>query len=184
MLISWSSILLLLSFSKVVESITNIFILHSIIYQVVTYLIIITTILLLMFIISLYVYIVNTNRNLENMIKWIILVGFLIPLLFVYLFGNGSVWYMLIGLLCFPILTHMYVYIPLCILKNINKEDWNIIFGIVLTVYVLSSAILYPIIDNVLYAAMIFVFLTIIPLFIYCIIYCHRINKEKAYNKQ
>jgi hypothetical protein len=181
-IILWSSILLL-SFSKVRESISNIFALHSTLYKVATHIIIGIITFFLMSIMSLYVYVVNTNRNLENMIKWIILAGFLISLLVVYLL-IPTIWYISIGLLVFVILLFMYLYIYSCILKNINKKDWNNILGIVLTVYILSSAILYPIIDNVLYAAMIFVFLTIIPLFIYCIIYCHRINKEKAYNKQ
>jgi len=118
-----------------------------------------------MSIMSLYVYVVNTNRNLENMVKWIILTGFLISLLAVYLL-IPTIWYISIGLLIFVILLCMYLYIYSCILKNINKKDWNNILGMVSTVYILSSSILYPIIDNVLYAAMIFVFLTIIPLFI------------------
>jgi len=181
-IILWSSILLL-SFSKVRESISNIFALHSTLYKVLTHIIIGSIAFFLMSIMSLYVYVVNTNRNLENMVKWIILAGFLISLLAVYLL-IPTIWYISIGLLIFVILLCMYLYIYSCILKNINKKDWNNILGIVLTVYILSSSILYPLIDNVLYAAMIFVFLTIIPLFIYCIIYCHRINKEKAYNKQ
>lgn len=181
-IILWSSILLL-SFSKVRESISNIFALHSTLYKVLTHIIIGIIAFFLMFIMSLYVYVVNINRNLENMVKWIILTGFLISLLAVYLL-IPTIWYILIGLLIFVILLCIYLYIYSCILKNINKKDWNNILGMVLTVYILSSAILYPIIDNVLYAAMIFVFLTTIPLFIYCIIYCHRNNKEKDHNKQ
>ncbi|MFZ8800684.1 MAG: hypothetical protein ACO2ON_00685, partial [Candidatus Nanopusillus sp.] len=170
------SYILSLSFSKVEESIANIFALYSIPYQLVTYIIIVITILSflsLMFIMSIYVYILNTNRNLENMIKWLILTAFSISLLIVYL-SIPSIWYILIVVLSFPILIFMYLHIHSCILKNINEEDLNNILGIVLTVYALLFAILYPGIE-VLYLAIIYVLLAIILPFIYC----HQINKEK-----
>jgi hypothetical protein len=181
-IVLWSSILLL-SFLKVIKSIANIFALYSISYQLVTYIVAAITILLLMLVMSLYVYIVNTYRNLKNMIDWLILAILSISLLTVYLFGNGSIWYIIIGILSFSILISIYLHIHFsCNLKNINKKDWNDILNIVLALYTLSFAILYPIIEvlEVLYVAIIFVCLTIIPLFIYC----HRINKEKDHNKQ
>jgi len=173
------SSVLSLSFSKVRESLANIFALHSTAYSLVTYIIIVITIFLLMLIMSLYVYILNTNRSLENMIKWLILTAFSISLLIVYL-SIPSIWYILIAFSSFLILIFMYLHIHSCILKNINKEeDLNNILGIILTLYILSSAILYPGIE-VLYLAIIYVFLTVIFLFIYC----HQINKEKDCNKQ
>ena len=181
-IVLWSSILLL-SFLKVIKSIENIFALYSTPYQLVTYIVAAITILLLMLIMSLYVYIVNTYRNLKNMVDWLILAILSISLLTVYLFGNRSIWYIIIGILSFSILISIYLYIHFsCNLKNINKKDWNNILSIVLALYTLSFAILYPIIEvlEALYVAIIFVCLTIIPLFIYC----HRINKEKDYNKQ
>jgi hypothetical protein len=178
MITLWSYILLL-SFSKVGKSIANIFALHSTAYSLVTYIIIVITIFFLMFIMSLYVYAVNKDRNLENKVKWIILAGFSISLLTVYLFGNRSIWYIIIGILIFIILIYMYLYIYSCILKNINNKNWNDILGIILAVYIISFTILYPIVE-VLYLAIIYVFLTVISLFIYC----HRINKEKDCNKQ
>jgi hypothetical protein len=178
MIILLSSVLSL-SFSKVRESLANIFALHSTAYSLFTYIIIVITIFLLMLIMSLYVYILNTNRSLENMIKWLILTAFSISLLIVYL-SIPSIWYILIAFSSFLILIFMYLHIHSCILKNINKEeDLNNILGIILTLYILLSAILYPGIE-VLYLAIIYVFLTVIFLFIYC----HRINKENAYNKQ
>ena len=179
MIILLSSILSL-SFSKVGESIANIFALYSTAYQLATYVIIVITIFFLMLIMSLYVYILNTNRSLENMIKWLILTAFSISLLIVYL-SIPSIWYILIVFSSFLILIFMYLHIHSCILKNINKEeeDLNNILGIILTLYILSSAILYPGIE-VLYLAIIYVFLTVISLFIYC----HQINKEKDCNKQ
>jgi len=161
------SSVLSLSFSKAGESIANIFALYSISYQLVTYIVITITIFFLMFIMSLYVYILNTNRNLENMIKWLILTAFSISLLIVYLL-IPSIWYILVVFLSF-LLILIYLHIRSCILKNINKkEDLNNILGIVLTLYTLSSAILYPSI-GVLYVAIIYVSLTIILPFIYCI---------------
>jgi hypothetical protein len=181
-IVLWSSILLL-SFLKVIESIANIFALYSTPYQLFTYIVIAITILLLMLVMSLYVYTVNTHKNLKNMIDWLILAILSISLLTVYLLGNGSIWYIIIGILSFSILISIYLHIHFsCNLKNINKKDWNNVLSIVLALYTLSFAILYPIIEvlEVLYVAIIFVCLTIIPLFIYC----HRINKEKDYNKQ
>jgi hypothetical protein len=178
MITLWSYILLL-SFSKVGESIANIFALYSTAYQLATYVIIVVIIFFLMFIMSVYVYAVNTNRNLENMAKWIILGIFSISLSAVYLFGNRSIWYIIIGLLIFSILIYMYFYIQSCILNNINKKNWNDILGIILAVYIISFTILYPVVE-VLYLAIIYVSLAIISLFIYC----HRINKGKDYNKQ
>jgi hypothetical protein len=173
MIILLSSVLSL-SFSKVRESIANIFALHSTAYSLFTYIIIVITIFFLMLIMSLYVYILNTNRSLENMIKWLILTAFSISLLIVYL-SIPSIWYIFIAFLSFLILIFMYLHIHSCILKNINKEeDLNNILGIVLTLYILSSAILYPGIE-VLYAAIIYVSLTIILPFIYCL----KINKDK-----
>jgi hypothetical protein len=178
MIILLSSVLSL-SFSKVGESIANIFALHSTAYSLVTYIIIVITIFFLILIMSLYVYILNTNRNQENMIKWLILTVFSISLLIVYL-SIPSIWYILIAFSSFVILILMYFHIHSCILKNINKEeDLNNILGIVLTLYILLSAILYPGIE-VLYLAIIYVFLTVISLFIYC----HRINRGKDHNKQ
>jgi hypothetical protein len=178
MITLWSYILLL-SFSEVGKSITDIFRLYSPSYQLVTFIIIVITIFFLMFIMSLYVYAVNKDRNLENKVKWIILAGFSISLLTVYIFGNRSIWYIIIGILIFIILIYMYLYIYSCILKNINNKNWNDILGIILAVYIISFTILYPIVE-VLYLAIIYVFLTVISLFIYC----HRINKEKGCNKQ
>jgi len=168
------SSVLSLSFSKVKESIANIFALYSTPYVLVTYCCIILTILSLMFIMSLYVYLLNTDRNLENMIKWLMLTAFSISLLIVYL-SIPSIWYILIVFSSFLILIFMYLHIHSCISKNINKEeDLNNILSIVLTLYILSSAILYPGIE-VLYAAIIYVSLTIILPFIYCL----KINKDK-----
>jgi len=66
------------------------------------------------------------------------------------------------------------LHIHSCILKNINKkDDLDNILGIILTLYTISSAILYPGI-GVLYVAIIYVSLTIIFPFIYCI----KINKD------
>jgi hypothetical protein len=173
------SSVLSLSFSKAEESIANIFALYSTPYQLVTYIVITITILFLMIVMSLYVYTLNTNRNLENMIKWLILTAFSISLLIVYL-SIPSIWYILIVFSSFLLLIFMYLHIHSCILKNINKkDDLDNILGIILTLYALSSAILYPSID-VLYLAIIYVFLTVISLFIYCL----KINKEKTYNKQ
>jgi len=191
-IILWSSILLL-NFYKIIESIANIFALYSIQYQLVTYIITAITILLLIIIMHLYVYIVNTHRNLKNMIEWLILAFFSISLLLVYLIvyftyfiGKGSIWYIIIGIsgiiisFCIFIrLIRIGLYIHYsCNLKNINKKDWNDILSMVFTLYTLSFTILYPIIEvlGVLYIAIIFVGLTTIPL----LIYCHRINKEKS----
>jgi len=178
MITLWSYILLL-SFSKVGESITDIFRLYFPSYQLVTFIIIVVIIFFLMFIMSVYVYAVNKDRNLENKVKWIILAGFSISLLTVYIFGNRSIWYIIMGLLIFSILIYMYFYIYSCILNNINKKNWNDILGIILAVYIISFTILYPVVE-VLYLAIIYVSLAIISLFIYC----HRINKEKDCNKQ
>ena len=187
MIILWSSILLL-SFSKVEESIANIFVLHSTTYSLVAYIIIVITIFFLMFIMSLYVYAVNINKSIENNInkntekltKWTVVTGFSISLLDIYLFGNRSILYIIMGILNLIILIAIYPYVHSCILNNINKKNWNDILGIILAVYIISFTILYPVIGG-LYLAMIYVFLTIIPLFFYCLL---KINKEKDYNKQ
>jgi len=121
MITLWSYILLL-SFSKVGESITDIFRLYFPSYQLVTFIIIVVIIFFLMFIMSVYVYAVNKDRNLENKVKWIILAGFSISLLTVYIFGNRSIWYIIMGLLIFSIIIYMYFYIHSCILNNINKK--------------------------------------------------------------
>jgi uncharacterized membrane-anchored protein len=186
MIILWSSILLL-SFSKVEESIANVFALHSIVYQLTTFIIAVITIFFLMFIMSVYVYTVNinksiennTNKNTEKLAKWIVVTGFSISLLIVYLLGNSLIWYKIIGILSFFILISVYPHVHSCILNNINKKDWNDILGSILSAYIILTTVLYPIVE-VLYLAMIYVFLTVISLFIYC----HRINKEKDYNKQ
>jgi len=179
MITLWSYILLL-SFSKIIESIANIFALYSALYPLVTFIIIVAIIFFLMFIMSLYVYAVNIDRNLENRIKWIILAAFSISLLAIYLFGKRSIWYIIIGILIFIILMYMYLYIHSCISNNINKRNWNDILGIILGVYIISFTILYPLVE-VLYLAIIYMFLTVISLFIYCLL---KINKEKDYNKQ
>jgi hypothetical protein len=163
------SSILSLSFSKVEESIANIFALHSTAYSLVTYIIIVITIFLLIFIMILYIHILNINRNLENIVKWIILMGFSISLLAVYLFGAGSILYIIMGLLIFIILIYVYLYVYSCILNNIDKKNWNDILSIILLAYIILSTILYPVV-GVLYLAIIYVSLAIISLFIYCIV--------------
>jgi len=163
------SSILSLSFPKVEESIANIFALHSTAYSLVTYIIIVITIFLLIFIMILYIHILNTNRNLENIVKWIILMGFSISLLAVYLFGFGSILYIIMGLLIFIILIYVYLYVYSCILNNIDKKNWNDILSIILLAYIVLSTIFYPVV-GVLYLAIIYVSLAIISLFVYCIV--------------
>jgi len=186
MIILWSSILLL-NFSKVAISITNISSFYPPLSIPFAYIVIVLTIFFLMYIMSLYVYIVNINKSIENntdkntekLAKWTIVTGFTISLLIVYLLGNSLIWYKILGILSFPILIFVYPYVHSCIKNNINKKNLNDILGIILSAYIILSTILYPVVE-VLYLAIIYVFLTVISLFIYC----HRINKEKAYNKQ
>jgi len=186
MIILWSSILLL-NFSEVAISITNISSFYPPLSILFAYIIIVLTIFFLIYIMSLYVYIVNINKSVENntdkntekLAKWTIVTGFTISLLIVYLLGNSLIWYKILGILSFPILIFVYPYVHSCIKNNINKKNLNDILGIILSAYIILSTILYPVVE-VLYLAIIYVFLTVISLFIYC----HRINKEKAYNKQ
>jgi len=186
MIILWSSILLL-NFSEVAISITNISSFYPPLSILFAYIIIVLTIFFLIHIMSLYVYIVNINKSVENntdkntekLAKWTIVTGFTISLLIVYLLGNSLIWYKILGILSFPILIFVYPYVYSCIKNNINKKNLNDILGIILSAYIILSTILYPVVE-VLYLAIIYVFLTVISLFIYC----HRINKEKAYNKQ
>ena len=186
MIILWSSILLL-NFSEVAISITNISSFYPPLSIPFAYIIIVLTIFFLIHIMSRYVYIVNINKSVENntdkntekLAKWTIVTGFTISLLIVYLLGNSLIWYKILGILSFPILIFVYPYVHSCIKNNINKKNLNDILGIILSAYIILSTILYPVVE-VLYLAIIYVFLTVISLFIYC----HRINKEKAYNKQ
>jgi hypothetical protein len=185
MIILWSSILLL-NFSGVSRSITNISSFYPPLSIPFAYIIIVLTIFFLMYIMSRYVYIVNINKSIENntdkntekLAKWIVVTGFSISLLIVYLLGNSLIWYKILGISSF-FLIYPYLYVHSCIKNNINKKNLNDILGIILSVYIISSTILYPIVE-VLYLAIIYVFLTVIPLFFYC----HRINKEKDCNKQ
>ena len=136
---SWSS-LLGLNFFGIKKSVEYIFGYYSIPYILITSVIIVITIFLLISIMSLYVYIVNINRNLENMIKWITLGEFSISLLVIsliniYLFENRSIWYIIIGLSSFCIFMYLYCCIYSHILKNINKKNWDNILSIILTLY-------------------------------------------------
>ncbi len=186
MIILWSFILLL-NFSEVIRSITNISSFYPPLSIPFTYIIIILTIFFLMYIMSFYVYIVNINKSIENntdkntekLAKWTVVTGFSISLLIVYLLGNSLIWYKILGISSFFILIYVYPYVHSCIKNNINKKNLNDILGIILSAYIISSTILYPVVE-VLYLAIIYVFLTVISLFIYC----HRINKEKDCNKQ
>jgi hypothetical protein len=186
MIILWSFILLL-NFSEVIRSITNISSFYPPLSIPFTYIIIVLTIFFLMYIMSLYVYIVNINKSIENntdkntekLAKWTVVTGFSISLLIVYLLGNSLIWYKILGISSFFILIYVYPYVHSCIKNNINKKNLNDILGIILSAYIISSTILYPVVE-VLYLAIIYVFLTVISLFIYC----HRINKEKDCNKQ
>ena len=187
MIILWSSILLL-NFSGVSRSITNISSFYPPLSIPFAYIIIVLTIFFLMYIMSRYVYIVNINKSVENntdkntekLAKWTVVTGFSISLLIVYLLGNSLIWYKILGISSFFILIYVYPYVHSCIKNNINKKNLNDILGIILSAYIISSTILYPVIE-VLYLAIIYVFLTVIPLFFYCIL---KINKEKDYNKQ
>jgi len=166
-IISWSS-LLELNFFEIKKSIEYIFEFYPILYILFTYGIIVITIFLIISVMSLYVYAVNTNRNLENMVKWIILGGFSIALLTVslynlYLSVNRSIWYIVIGLLSFCIFIYPYCRIYSHILKNINKKNWDIILSIALTIYaILDDAIFIVAEKFVLYIAIGYLVLLII----------------------
>jgi len=176
---SWSS-LLALNFLEVEKSIAYIFEFYPILYILFTYGIVVTTIFLLISIMSLYVYSVNTNRNLENTIKWIILGAFSILLLVNYLFGKRSILYILIGLLISCIFMYLYCHIYSHILKNIDKKNLdNILSGLLILYASLSDTIFIFIEKSVLYIAIGYVVLFII--FPYIVI--KYINKYDDHDK-
>jgi len=166
-IISWSS-LLELNFFEIKKSIAYILEFYPILYILFTYGIVVITIFLLISIMSLYVYAVKTNRNLKNMVKWIILGGFSISLLTVslinvYLFVNKSIWYIIIGLLSFCIFMYPYCRIYSHILKNINKKNLDNILSMALTVYAILDDIFFIFVEKfVLYMAIGYVVLLII----------------------
>jgi hypothetical protein len=182
---SWSS-LLGLNFFEFKKSIEYIFEFYPILYVLSTYGLIVITIFFLIFIMSLYVYIVNINRNLENMIKWIILGGFSISLLTdsiinIYLFENRSIWYIIIGLSSFCIFIYLYCCIYSHILKNINKKNWDNILSIILTLYAFFTDFISSLGNlPVLFIAIGYGFLSIVLPYIFIKKY---INKNDNHNK-
>ena len=175
---SWSS-LLGLNFFEIKKSIAYIFEFYSLPYILITYSIVVAAIFFLMFIMALYVYIVNTNRNLENMVKWTISAGFSISLLTVYLFGYRSIWYIIIGFLSFFILMYLFCRIHLHILKNINKKNWSNILSRILAVYAFSTYIIY-FIEN---ASVLFIAIGYIILFIVYPYIVMKHNKNDDHNR-
>ncbi|AMD29657.1 hypothetical protein Nps_00875 [Candidatus Nanopusillus acidilobi] len=181
---SWSS-LLGLNFFGIKKSVEYIFGYYSIPYILITSVIIVITIFLLISIMSLYVYTVNTNRNLENMVKWIILGGSSISLLTislidVYLFVNRSIWYIIIGLSSFCIFMYLYCCIYSHILKNINKKNWDNILSRISILYAFSTDTIFIFVKKfVLYIAIGYVGLFIV----YPYLVIKYINKNDDHDK-
>jgi len=181
---SWSS-LLGLNFFEAKKAIEYIFEFYPILYVLSNYGLIVITIFLLISIMSLYVYVVNINRNLENMIKWIILGGFSISLLTislinVYLFVNRSIWYIIMGLTSFCTFMYLYCCIYSHILKNINKENFDNILSRILTIYAIFTDVI-PSLGNlpVLFIAIGYAFLSIVLPYIFI----KYINKNDDHDK-
>jgi hypothetical protein len=181
---SWSS-LLGLNFFEIKKSVEYIFGYYSIPYILITSVIIVITIFLLISIMSLYVYTVNTNRNLENMVKWIILGGSSISLLTisfidVYLFINRSIWYIIIGLSSFCIFMYLYCCIYSHILKNINKKNWDNILSRISTLYAFSTDTIFIFVEkSALYIAIGYMVLFIV----YPYLVIKYINKNGDHDK-